>query len=89
MEEFKNLNFTEIDLMHKLSNLTTTLDRKIRFGSDWNETPPGINAKTRLESLTNEMNDVIVQYNKLLNEVLQDLKNESDLNCLENQTYEG
>jgi 3'-phosphoadenosine 5'-phosphosulfate sulfotransferase len=88
MAQYENKGNAEMNLVEELSEAIQVIAKKVRFGGDWNEVPPG-HSKTRFESLTSEMDDVMIAYNRVLKEILEDLKNESDLNCLENQTYEG
>jgi NTP pyrophosphatase (non-canonical NTP hydrolase) len=88
MAQYKNQGDAEMNLIEELSEVIQVVTKKVRFGGDWHEVPPG-HSKTRFESLTSEMADVMLAYNRVLREVLEDLKNESDLNSLENQTYEG
>jgi hypothetical protein len=88
MAQYKNQGNAEMNLIEELGEAIQVVAKKVRFDGDWNEVPPG-HTKSRIDSLTSEMADVMLAYNRVLREVLEDLKNESDLNSLENQTYEG
>jgi NTP pyrophosphatase (non-canonical NTP hydrolase) len=68
MGKFKDLGCPALALVEECAEVIQVINKKFRFNGDWNQIPPGKN-KTRFEELKDEMDDVIYQYNRLLEEI--------------------
>jgi NTP pyrophosphatase (non-canonical NTP hydrolase) len=88
MAQYKNQGDAQMNLVEELSEVIQVIAKKQRFGGDWNEVPPG-DTRTRLGSLKAEMEDVMLAYSRLMEEIREELMQECFLNSLENQSYEG
>ena len=73
MAQYKNEGNAEMNLIEELSEVIQVISKKARFGGDWDEVPPG-HTKSRFTSLTEEMQDVHLAYERLLRELLDENK---------------
>jgi hypothetical protein len=68
MAQYKNIGDAQMNLLEELSEVMQVITKKVRFNGDWNEVPPG-HTKTRFQSLQDEMQDVMLAYSRLMEEV--------------------
>jgi hypothetical protein len=64
MAEFANVGMAEAILMEEMAEAIQVIAKKVRFGGEWGEVPPG-KTKTRWEQLEAEMQDVMLAWKNL------------------------
>lgn len=67
MGQYKNVGDPFLALAEECSEVIQVITKKYRFGGDWNEIPEG-KQESRLQQLQNEMNDLIYQYKRAIQE---------------------
>lgn len=68
MAQYKNQGDAQMNLLEELSEVMQVITKKVRFGGEWGEIPPG-HTQTRLQSLKDEMEDVMLSYSRLMEEI--------------------
>lgn len=64
MGKHKDLGDPILALAEECAEVIQVITKKVRFNGDWDEIQPGTN-KTRRELLTEEMDDVIYQWERV------------------------
>lgn len=66
MGKFKDVGDPAAALAEECAEVIQCINKKIRFGGDWNQIPEG-KEKSRIQELQDEMGDLIYQYNRFMN----------------------
>jgi hypothetical protein len=70
MGKFKDQGNPDVTLIEEMAEATQIICKKIRFNGDWDEVPDG-KSKSRWQELSEEMEDVLYQWNRLVIEYHQ------------------
>lgn len=73
MALFKNQGDPALNLAEECAEVIQVITKLYRFQGSWNEIPPG-KTKTRLETLTDEMADLMLAYNRLMDQINENSK---------------